>query len=231
MLVSGIEIEVVKKRIKNMHLYVFPPNGRVRATVPLFTSDKSVQIFVISKIDWIKKQIKVFENRPKQPDFKFVNGENHYLWGREYSLEVRYVKRTINAAIMDDKMILNVRETSSPAIGQKIINEFYRSELKSKLPALFEKWEKIIGVKIDAFGIKNMRTRWGTCNIKNKKIWINLQLAKKPIYCLEYIVIHELVHLIQKNHGSAFKKQMDIYLPNWRELRSELNNIVFTTKN
>lgn len=226
MLISGIEIEVIKKNIKNMHLSVLPPTGKVRISAPLRTKDEAIELFAITKIGWIKKQIEKFENQPRQSEREYVSGESHYLWGRRYRMEVKHTKTANNVEIKANKLILTVRENSTQQQRERVMNEWYRAEIKAKLPALFKKWEEIIGVKADTVRVKNMLTRWGTCNVKDKRVWINLQLAKKPVECLEYVVVHELVHLLEKNHTPVFVGYMDKFLPNWRVIKDELNNFI-----
>ncbi len=226
MIVSGIEIEIVKKDIKNMHLNVLPPAGRVRISAPYGTSDDAINLFAVKKISWIKKQVVKYQNQARQTEREYVTGESHYLWGRRYRLEIRHSNKANNIELKGNKLILTVREKSNMQQRENVINEWYRAELKTKLPALVEKWEEIIGVKANAVGVKNMLTRWGTCNAEAKKILINLQLAKKPLECLEYIIVHELLHLLEKTHTASFVEYMDTYLPNWRVTKSELNSFI-----
>jgi predicted metal-dependent hydrolase len=226
MVVSDIEIEVIKKSIKNMHLYVLPPIGDVRISAPMGAKDEAIKLFAITKIGWIKKQVEKFQNQQRQSEREYVSGESHYLWGRRYKLEIQYTKTANKVEIKGNKLILTIRETSTRLQREKVMTEWYRAEIKAKLPALIEKWEETIGVKADAISVKNMRTRWGTCNTKGKRVWINLQLAKKPITCLEYIVVHELVHLIEKNHTPVFIGYMDKLLPDWRVTKEELNSFI-----
>ncbi len=224
--ISGVEVEVIKKNIKNIHLSVQPPAGRVRISAPVGAKDETIKLFAVKKIGWIKKQIQKFENQPRQSEREYVSGESHYLWGRRYRLELKYSKKANKVETNGNKLVLTVRETSTQEQREKVINEWYRTELKAKLPALLEKWEEIIGVKANAVGVKNMLTKWGTCNVKGKRIWVNLQLAKKPVACLEYIVVHELVHLLEKNHTTAFIHYMDKILPGWRVTKDELNSFI-----
>lgn len=224
--VSGVEIEVIKKDIKNMHLNVLPPSGRVRISAPYGTSDDAINLFAVKKISWIKKQVEKYKNQARQTEREYVTGESHYLWGRRYKLEVRHSSKANKLELKGNKIILTVREKSSRQQRENVINEWYRSELKAKLPELISKWEENIGVKANAVGVKNMLTRWGTCNAKDKKILINLQLAKKPVECLEYIVVHELLHLIEKTHTASFVKHMDTYIPSWRVVKAELNSFI-----
>lgn len=226
MIVSGVEIEVIRKNIKNMHLYVQPPMGKVQISVPISASDEAIHLFAITKIGWIKKQIVKFESQQRQSEREYVSGESHYLWGRRYRLEIKPSKSTNRVEIKANKIILSVREESTQQQRENVMNEWYRAEIKTKLPPLLAKWEEVIGVKANAVGVKNMLTRWGTCNVDDKRIWINLQLAKKPIACLEYIVVHELVHLLERNHTPAFIKSMDKFLPNWQVVKDELNGFI-----
>ncbi len=223
--VSNIEIEVNKKNIKNMHLSVLPPKGKVRVSAPITAKDEAIQLFVITKIAWIKKQIRKFENQQRQTEREYVSGESHYVWGRRYRMEIRHNHRN-NVEIKGNKLILTVREASTTQQREKVMTEWYREQLKEKLPGLVGKWENIIGVRAESVRVKNMLTRWGSCNTKDKRIWINLQLAKKPIECLEYVVVHELVHLLEKSHNSVFIEYMDKYLPDWRVTKEELNSFI-----
>ena len=226
MIISGVEIEVIKKDIKNMHLTVLSPNGSVRITAPKNMSDEVIKRFASKKIGWVKKKIEKFQNQPRQSERKYVSGESHYLWGRKYLLDIQHTTKANNIAIKSNKLVLTVRKNSTPQRREKLLNEWYRAEIKAKLPGLFKKWENVIGVKANAIGVKNMRTRWGSCNTKDKRVWINLQLAKKPVACLEYIIVHELVHLLERNHTPVFYGHMDKFLPDWRLTKDELNNFI-----
>ncbi len=222
--ISNIEIEVNKKNIKNMYLSVMPPEGKVRISAPVNAGDETIQLFARAKMGWIKKQIDKCTKKQKQEDRKFISGEAHYIWGRRYRLDIRYNKKN-QVEIYEDKLILFIKEASTAQQRERFLIEWYRNQLKEKLPSLVKRWEDIIGVQVESVRVKNMRTRWGTCNIKDKRIWINLQLAKKPIECLEYVVVHELVHLLEKNHNDIFNEYMDKYLPNWRMMKVKLNQM------
>lgn len=226
MTIAGVEIEVIKKKIKNLHLSVLPPEGRVRITAPVTASDEAIRLFAITKIGWVKRQIEKFKSQPRQTEREYVSGESHFVWGRRYKLEIKHTKTANNIQIKANKLMLTVREASTQQQRENVMTEWYRAQLKSKLPELFEKWETRIGVKANDIGVKNMRTKWGTCNTKDKRVWINLQLAKKPVECLEYVVVHELVHLLEKNHTPAFVGYMDKFLPDWRVTKEELNSFI-----
>lgn len=226
MTVSNVEIDVIKKSIKNMHLSVLPPDGKVRISAPMNAKDEAIKLFAITKIGWIKKQIDKFQSQLRQTEREYVSGESHYVWGRRYKLEVKYTKTANNIEIKANKLLLTVREASTSKQRENTMTEWYRTQLKESLPEIITKWEEVIGVKAEYVGVKNMRTRWGTCNTKDKRIWINLQLAKKPVECLEYVVVHELVHLLEKNHTQVFLNYMDKFLPDWRVTKEELNSFI-----
>lgn len=227
--VCGIEIELIKKNIKNLHLSVLPPNGRVRISAPRRMDNEVIRLFAISKLSWIKKQRAKFKNQERQPERQFISGESHYFLGERYFLNVVYTNKRKQGVEIRNKTYLDlfVREGSTQEQRQKVMKEWYRRELKALIPLLIEKWEAIIGVKIESWGVKLMKTRWGTCNISAKKIWINLELAKRNPLCLEYIVVHEMVHLLERYHNELFFAYMDKFLPNWRSIKAELNGLVF----
>jgi hypothetical protein len=222
MRVSDIEIEVIKKNIKNIHLTVLPPLGKVRITAPRHVSNQVIRAFAEGKTDWIRKHIERIQGEAGHRASDYVTGEQHSLWGRWHTLEIRTGSRLRSAEIREDRILLTVREHASLEHREKAMNDLYRNELKAKGLPLVERWERTIGVKTNAVGIKNMRTRWGTCNTIDKRVWLNLQLARFPEHCLEYVVVHELVHLLVKNHGPVFKDYMDRYLPDWRERKREI---------
>lgn len=224
MIIDGVNIEVVKKKIKNMRLTVSPPSGHVRLSAPLYTSDEVIRLFASNNMRWIKKQIKKFQVQPWPILPEYVTGEIHHLWGHSYQLQIEHTETTSNVRLESHRLIITVRADSTREQRKKVLNEWYRAQLKTRLPALFAKWERIIGVKASFVGVKNMRTRWGSCNVQKKRIWVNLQLAQKPFPCLEYVVVHELVHLLEKGHGLAFMAYMDKFLPDWRVLKDELNS-------
>lgn len=221
--VNNIEIEVQKKKIKNLHLSVLPPNGRVRVSAPQTMNEEAIRVFVITKIGWIKQQQEKFINQPRQSEREYVSGESVYLWGRRYRLEVVYSNTRNDIKISGDRLILQVRETSTVDQRANVLNTWYRDNLKKEIPKLLEKWQRITGVSVNDWGVKNMKTKWGTCNVEDKRIWLNLQLAKKYPQCLEYVIVHELIHLLEKKHNSIFIGYMDSYLPNWRITKDELN--------
>ena len=221
--VNGIVVTVSKKAIKNMHLYVKPPDGHVTVSAPLQQSDESIEIFIRTKLGWIRRQQEKFEKQPRQTEREYVSGEALYVWGRQYYLLVNYSNKGNSLVLDGEKAILTVREGSTTEQRAKVVNEWYRGILKTEITRILPKCEKIAGLHPAKWQIKYMTTRWGTCNVVSRKIWINLQLAKKTPECLEYIILHELTHLKEKSHNENFVAMMDRFIPNWREIRKNLN--------
>ena len=222
-LVANIPVEVVKKNIKNLHLSVLPPDGKVRVSAPETVSDDAIAMFVRTKIGWIRKQQEKFELQPRQNERQYVSGETLYVWGRQYFLRVEYSYKGNSLVLSGDNAILTVRKESTVKQRETFVNEWYRTLLKAEVEKYLPKWERITGLQYSSWQCKYMTTKWGTCNTTTGKIWLNLQLAKKPIECLEYVILHELVHLRVRNHGSEFVAEMNRYMQNWREIRKQLN--------
>lgn len=223
LIVGGISVEVVRKDIKNLHLGVYPPHGRVRVAVPLVVSDEAVRLAVIDKLGWIKRQKNKFSEQPRQSRREMVSGESHYFRGQRYRLNVVYQKGPARVALRNKRTIdLFVREGSDTAQRERTFLAWYRQQLKALIPSLIEQWETIIGVKVAEWGVKQMKTKWGTCNIEAGRIWLNLELVKKPVQCLEYIIVHEMVHLLERRHDERFMALMDQFMPQWRLYREEL---------
>ena len=224
--IENIDIELIRKNIKNIHLSVHPPDGRVRLSVPKRMDDDAVRTFVISKLSWINKHKKKYSLQERQAEIEFLSGESHYFLGSRYILNIIETTGKQRVQLRDDKYIdLYVRENSTKEKREKIMLEWYRQKLKMLIPGYIEKWENIIGVRVNDWGVKLMKTRWGTCNIRDKRIWINLELAKKNVTCLEYIVVHEMVHLLERYHNDVFKGYMSEFLPNWKSIKEELQKI------
>lgn len=224
--IDGIDIEVIRKNIKNMHLYVLAPDGRVRITAPFRMKDSTIRSFAASKLNWIKKHRGKYQNQGIRPDKRFETGEIHYYQGRDYLLNVLNTGRRQRVEICNEKnrIDLFVREGSTLEQRKKVLTEWYRIRLKEQIPGIIEKYEKKMGVKVNGFGVKQMKTRWGTCNHSTGRIWINLELAKRDKKFLEYIVVHEMTHLIEKNHNKRFYSYMGMFMPEWKEIRKELKD-------
>ena len=224
--ISNIKIDVIRKDIKNIHLAVYPPTGRVRIAAPLSFSDDAIRLFAISKLSWIKRNQRKFEGQERMTQREFKQRESHYFQGRRYLLNV-IEKDVVPKVVLRSKTYIDlyIRPDSSREKRNEIMAEWYRSQLKKLIPPIIDKWEKILNVLVDDWQIKQMKTKWGSCNIEKRKIWINLELAKKPERCLEYIIFHEMVHLLERHHNERFLYYMDTYLPTWKQLKMELNSL------
>jgi predicted metal-dependent hydrolase len=222
--VSGIKVDIVRKNIKNLHLGVYPPVGRVRVATPCHINDEAVRLFIISRLTWIRRQQAKFEEQERQSAREFVTGESHYYQGQRYLLDVTYQPGPPSVSIRNNSIMdLRVRPGCDTAERERILLNWYRRQLKEQIPSLLARWEAIIGVKAVAWGVKRMKTRWGTCNIEAQRIWLNLELIKKPPHCLEYIIVHELVHLLERHHNERFTACMNRFMPLWQHYRAELN--------
>jgi len=220
---NELDVEVVKKNIKNVHLSVYPPNGRVKVSAPNSMKMDTLRSFVISKLGWIKKQQSKLRAKDWETPREFVNRESHYFNGECYLLKVIEREASPKIELKPKLLELHIRPWTTVNKRRAILNEWYRQQLKIKIPPLINKYEKLMGLKVKDFGVKKMKTRWGTCNTRTKRIWINLELAKKSPSCLEYIVVHEMAHLIEPSHNSNFMAQMDNFMPDWRFCRDALN--------
>ncbi|MDF2905289.1 MAG: putative metal-dependent hydrolase [Herbinix sp.] len=223
--INDIPIDVEKKRIKNMYLRILPPDGRVHISAPLKMSEEEIQHFVYSKLNWIIDQKLRMERRPIQPDLQYVTGDTVSIWGIGYTLVLRETYSRNRIEVIGDEILLFVKNESTREQRERILNGWYKKALEAELPFLLARWERNIGVSSSGYKIRDMKTRWGTCNIRTKQICLNLQLAKKPMKCLEYVVVHELVHLLEKSHNQIFKGYMDRFLPQWRSIKRELNGV------
>ena len=205
-----------------MHLYVKPPDGSVTVSAPFAMSDAAIERFVRTKVSWIKRQIGKFDNQPRQSQREYVSGETLYVWGKQYYVQTEYSNKN-SLVLSGDRAILTVRKESTADQRDNFVREWYRELLKVEITRVLPKWEQKTGLKASSWQTKYMTTRWGTCNQKTGKIWLNLQLAKKTPECLEYVILHELVHLVEKNHNERFISLMDKYMPMWREVKTTLN--------
>jgi len=224
--ISNIAIDVVRKKIKNIHLAVYPPTGRVRIAAPLAVNEDTIRLFAISKLAWIKRHQRTFKGQDRVSPRVYKQRESHYFQGRRYLLNIVEKDAPPKVVLRTKTYIdLYVRPNTATEKRHEVITEWYRDELKKQVPAIIAKWETILNVTVADWQVKQMKTKWGSCNIEQKRIWINLELAKKPESCLEYIVVHEMVHLLERHHNEKFRYHMDTYLPNWSQLKSELNKL------
>ncbi|MEQ8757692.1 MAG: SprT family zinc-dependent metalloprotease [Coleofasciculus sp. G1-WW12-02] len=223
-IIRNIPIQILRKPIKNFHLAVYPPDGRVRVAAPLHLSEDNIRLAIISKLSWIQKQQAKFAAQPRQPKREMISGENHYVFGAPYQLHVIERQGRHEVAIAKPNTLqLFVNPGTSTQNRAVVLTEWYREQLKARIPDLLNQWQPIIGQQVADWGIKRMKTKWGSCNIRDRRIWLNLELAKKPTECLEYVLVHELVHLWERYHNERFHAYMDQYLPQWRQCRDILN--------
>jgi predicted metal-dependent hydrolase len=224
MYVSNLMIDTIRKDIKNMHLGVYPPYGRIRVAAPLKTSDETIRLFVISRMLWIRKQQLKFLEQERQTQREYVAGESHYFFGNRYRLNIIHADTQPRIEIRRKTHIdLYIRADTTTKKRQAIFETFYRSELRKLVPGLLAKWQKKVGVQVDEVKIRKMKTKWGTCNPNDGRIWLNLELAKKTPRCIDYVFVHELIHLVEKKHSERFMGLLKSALPNWQHIKDELN--------
>lgn len=229
---EGIEIEISRKKMKNLRLTVNPPEGKVKLSVPHKINPKIVDEFILSKMDWIKKKRSNYENRVVQKPKEYITGEMHTVLGTDYQLSVVDANEKQRVEIKNSRfVVMYVKPGSTLEKRKKLMIEFKRSTLKAILPTLIDKWETQLGVTVSEFNVKKMKTKWGTCNITKKRIWINLELVKHPVECLEYIVVHEMIHLLERHHNKRFYKLMDDYYPEWKDVKKKLTMCGISNEN
>lgn len=221
--VSGVKIEIVKKNIKNMYLSVRHPGGEVRISAPFAMPKERILDFAREKLPWIERQRSKIKDRAPIPERKYESGEPFCLFGKYYTVRTEYVGRGQSLTLKDGVAILKIKEGSTEARRKAVVKEFYRDRLKEAIEEYLPKWEKITDLYCDSWQIKDMKTRWGTCNTRTRKIWLNLRLASAPPSCLEYVILHELAHLKVPGHGKPFVAIMDNYMPAWREIKKLLS--------
>ena len=222
---AGIVLDVIKKDIKNIHLSVYPPTGRVRISAPLRMNTDTIRLFAISKLAWIKQQQKVLQGQQRESPRDYIDRESHYVWGRRYLLKVIEADAAPDVQIQHATLILRVRIDSDESLRSAVLSEWYRRLLKQEVVLQIAAWEKRLNVTVNAFFVQQMKTKWGSCNPSAGTIRLNTELAKKPKECLDYIVLHEMIHLIDPTHGPGFIALMDRFMPAWRETRNLLNSL------
>lgn len=220
-----IAVDVVLKDIKNIHLSVYPPAGRVRISAPRRMSIDTIRVFAISKLAWIKQQQAKLREQERETPREYLDRESHYLWGKRYLLTLVESDEAPSVELKHRRMILTVRPGTDEEKKQAIVDAWYRDQLKKALPLLIAKWEPLIGVKVGRFFVQRMKTKWGSCSKGTRSIRLNTDLAKKPRDCLEYIVVHEMLHLLEPTHNTRFLALMDRFMPNWRLRRDQLNQL------
>jgi predicted metal-dependent hydrolase len=220
-----IAVDVVKKDIRNIHLSVYPPAGKVRISAPLRMDLDTIRVFAISKLGWIKQQQRKIQGQERETPREYLDRESHYVWGKRYLLEVIEKELVPEVLLRHNKMMLRIRPGASDEKKQGVIDEWYRAQVKTALPPLIAKWQPLIGVNVEGFLVRKLKTKWGSCSTGRKTIRLNTELAKKPPECLEYIVVHEMVHLLEPTHNHHFVALMDRFMPKWQFHRDTLNRL------
>ncbi|NJM40314.1 MAG: M48 family metallopeptidase [Anaerolineae bacterium] len=222
---GDIAITVTRKAVKHAHLSVHPPAGRVTLVAPTHTRLEVARAYAISKLGWIRTQQSRLRAQARETPRQFVERESHYLWGRRYLLTVIEKDEKPSVRIDHRRIFLTVRPGTSPAKREAIVHEWHRSLLHATVPALLQSWEATLGVKANAYFLQRMKTKWGSCNHRARNIRLNTELVKKPKDLLEYVVVHELLHLIEPTHSERFVALLGRHYPTWREARAELNDL------
>jgi predicted metal-dependent hydrolase len=220
-----IAVDVVKKDIKNVHLSVYPPTGKVRISAPLRMDLDTIRVFAISKLGWIKQQQRKVREQEREPRREYLDRESHYVWGKRYLLKVIEKDAVPRVDLKHNQMFLQIRPASGEEKKQAVLDEWCRAQLKEAVPQLIAKWEPLMGVKVERFFVQRMKTKWGSCSRCSFSIRLNTDLARKPRECLEYIVVHEMVHLLEPTHNGRFIALMDHFMPTWRFYRDVLNRL------
>ncbi|MEY2820350.1 MAG: hypothetical protein RL275_3813 [Chloroflexota bacterium] len=223
--IGDLMVDVIFKDIKNVHLSVHPPTGRVRIAAPMHMKLDTIRVYAISRIDWIKKHQKKLQEQARETPREYLDRESHYVWGKRYLLKVTEAEQVPTVELRHTQIMLTVRPGSGIDKRESIVSAWYREEVRKAAAPLIEKWEKQLGVKATQCYVQRMKTKWGSCNSSTRSIRLNSDLGKKPLECLEYIIVHELVHLLEPSHNARFTSLMDKYLPNWKHVREELNRI------
>ncbi|MEX2493736.1 MAG: SprT family zinc-dependent metalloprotease [Nitrospirales bacterium] len=222
---GDITVDVVKKGIKNIHLSVYPPTGHVRISAPLRMDLDNIRVFAVTKLGWIKSQQQKLCKQARETPREYLNRESHYLWGKRYLLTVAESDQTPSVELKHSRLLLRVRPGTNADKRQAILEEWYRAQLRQAVAPLIAKWERLIGVKVKQFFVQRMKTKWGSCNPDAGSIRLNTDLTKKPQECLEYIVVHEMVHFLESTHNARFVSLMDRFMPKWQFFRDLLNEL------
>ncbi len=220
---NDIDVEIIQKNIKNVHLSVYPPKGRVKVSAPESMAIETIRVYVISKLGWIKKRKEKLSGQERETRRECIDRESHYFNGKRYLLKVVERDAAPQVSLSHSKIVLQVRPGSDEVKKRSVLDGWYRQQLKEKISSLIPWWEKKIGVSVEQYTVRKMKTKWGSCTPASRSIRINLELSKKPPECLEYIVVHELAHLLEPSHNSHFIALMDRFMPKWRMYRDELN--------
>jgi len=222
---GDLAVDVVLKDIKNVHLSVYPPTGRVRISAPRRMSLETIRVFAISKLDWIKRHQTRLREQERETARDYVDRESHYVWGKRYLLAVSEIDEPPSIELKHSRMVLRVRPGTDEARRAALVEEWYRERLKEAVPPLLARWQPLLRVRVERFFVQRMKTKWGSCNCTARTIRLNTELAKKPAECLEYVVVHELVHLLEPTHNARFVALMERFMPKWQFHRQVLNRL------
>jgi len=223
--IGGISVDVEFKDIKNVHLSVYPPTGRVRIAAPARMSIDTIRLYAIAKLGWIKKQQAKLQSQQRETPREYLDRESHYVWGRRYLLKVQEADQTPSVELKHNQMVMTVRPDAGKEKKEDVVASWYREQLRLAMSPLIAKWEALMGVKSSRIFVQRMKTKWGSCNPHSRSIRLNSELAKKSPECLEYVIVHELVHLLEPTHNNRFVALMDKFMPQWRQFRDELNRM------
>lgn len=223
--IGNILVDVVFKNIKNVHLSVHPPTGRVRISAPSRMKLDTIRVYAISRIDWIKKHQTKMQAQERETPREYLERESHYVWGKRYLLVLNETQGLPSVDLQHNKIVLSVRPNSTFEKKNAVVSAWYREQVRIATLPLITKWESIMGVSVSQCYVQKMKTKWGSCNPQNRSIRLNSELAKKPAECLEYIIVHEMTHLLEPTHNARFYKLMDQFIPKWRVNRDQLNRL------
>jgi predicted metal-dependent hydrolase len=223
--IGDMAVDVILKNIKNVHLSVHPPLGRVTISAPVRMSMDTIRVFAISKLDWIKRQQKRLIEQRRETPREYLERESHYLWGKRYLLRVIEDQPSSGVALRHSRLVLSIRRDADAAAKEALVARWYRDQVRLLARNLIEKWQPVLGVEVSRVYVQQMKTRWGGCNTLTRAIRLNTELAKKPKECLEYIVVHEMVHILEPSHNARFVSLMDEFLPKWQFYRQRLNDL------
>lgn len=221
---GDIKVNVKFKKIKHVYLRVKPPDGKVLVSAPEHLKIRDVRNFVISRLDWIKKQADTIQARENAASCKYIEGEIHYVWGKRYQLALQEKEQAPSVMLEHDRIVVTTRPGAHRDKRQAVLEKWRRDQIRKAALDLIKKWEKIMGVHVEKLFTRRMKTRWGSCNTSRRTIRLNTRLATKPLECLEYIIVHELAHLLEPSHNDRFKNLMNKFLPGWPRYRSMLNS-------
>ncbi len=222
---GDMRIEVLRKDIKNLHLSVLPPHGRVRVAAPRQINPDTIRVFVISKLEWIRRQQRKMDAQEREAPREYLDRESHYVWGRRYLLKRIEEEAAPSVELRHSRLVLQVRPGTDEARSREILEVWYREQIRVAVPSLIAKWEPVMGVKVGRVFVQRMKTRWGSCNPESQSIRLNTDLAKKPPECLEYIMVHEMAHLLEPTHNPRFRSLMNLFMPQSQHLKDELNRL------